>query len=182
MAATEVKDEVVGDAQKDAKREAYRKANGATRNIRRDRARKTMGLPNFQNDDEFKKLMATTKMATSTAAARPLLTIYSLEGKTTKRRIQLPDVMLTPIRADLVNFVHTNMSKNKRQPYAVLNQEGPHGLRAGMQVAAKSWGTGRAVSRVPRVKGGGTHRAGQGAYGMMTVSNTLYFADSLKSL
>jgi len=47
------------------------------------------------------------------------------------------------------------------------NNEGPHGIRAGHQVAAKSWGTGRAVSRVPRVKGGGTHRAGQGAYANM---------------
>jgi len=59
------------------------------------------------------------------------------------------------------------MAKNSRQPYAVQNNEGPHGIRAGHQVAAKSWGTGRAVSRVPRVKGGGTHRAGQGAYANM---------------
>jgi len=38
---------------------------------------------------------------------------------------------------------------------------------AGMQTAAQSWGTGRAVSRIPRVPGGGTHRAGQGAFGNM---------------
>ena len=81
----------------------------------------------------------------------------------------MPEVMLSPIRADLVNFVHANMAKNNRQPYAVQNREGPHGIRAGHQVAAKSWGTGRAVSRVPRVKGGGTHRAGQGAYGMIHI-------------
>lgn len=30
---------------------------------------------------------------------------------------------------------------------------------------AQSWGTGRAVSRAPRVGGGGTHRSGQVAYG-----------------
>jgi len=36
-----------------------------------------------------------------------------------------------------------------------------------MQTAAESWGTGRAVSRIPRVPGGGTHRAGQGAFGNM---------------
>jgi hypothetical protein len=35
------------------------------------------------------------------------------------------------------------------------------------QTAAESWGTGRAVSRIPRVPGGGTHRAGQGAFGNM---------------
>lgn len=100
------------------------------------------------------------------AASKPVVTIYNLAGKPTKRSIPMPDMMLSPIRADLVNFVHTNMAKNNRQPYAVQNREGPHGIRAGHQVAAKSWGTGRAVSRVPRVKGGGTHRAGQGAYGM----------------
>jgi large subunit ribosomal protein L4e len=30
-----------------------------------------------------------------------------------------------------------------------------------------SWGTGRAVSRIPRVSGGGSHRSGQGAFGNM---------------
>lgn len=104
------------------------------------------------------------------AAARPQVTVYDLNGKATKRLLPMPDVMLSPIRADVVNFVHTNMAKNSRQPYAVQNREGPHGIRAGHQVAAKSWGTGRAVSRIPRVKGGGTHRAGQGAYGMYDLS------------
>merc|ERR1711887_90084 len=36
-----------------------------------------------------------------------------------------------------------------------------------MQTAAESWGTGRAVARIPRVPGGGTHRAGQAAFGNM---------------
>lgn len=36
-----------------------------------------------------------------------------------------------------------------------------------MQSSAESWGTGRAVSRIPRVPGGGTHRSGQGAFGNM---------------
>lgn len=36
---------------------------------------------------------------------------------------------------------------------------------AGTQTSAQSWGTGRAVARIPRVPGGGTHRAGQGAFG-----------------
>nr|DAD29969.1 TPA_asm: hypothetical protein HUJ06_031437 [Nelumbo nucifera] len=39
--------------------------------------------------------------------------------------------------------------------------------RADHQTSAKSWGTGRAVTRIPRVLGGGTHRAGQGAFGNM---------------
>ncbi|KAF5475923.1 hypothetical protein F2P56_007678 [Juglans regia] len=68
--------------------------------------------------------------------------------------------MKAPVRPDVVTFVHSNISKNKRQPYAVSK-------RAGHQTSAESWGTGRAVSRIPRVPGGGTHRAGQGAFGNM---------------
>ena len=40
-------------------------------------------------------------------------------------------------------------------------------LHAGHQTSAESWGTGRAVARIPRVRGGGTHRSGQGAFGNM---------------
>merc|ERR1719263_2231439 len=49
---------------------------------------------------------------------------------------------------------------NKRQPYCVNKY-------AGKMPSAASWGTGRAVSRIPRVQGGGTHRSGQGAFGNM---------------
>lgn len=35
------------------------------------------------------------------------------------------------------------------------------------QTSAESWGTGRAVARIPRVGGGGTQRSGQGAFGNM---------------
>ena len=52
------------------------------------------------------------------------------------------------------------MNKNKRQAYAVS-------VKAGHQTSAESWGTGRAVARIPRVSGGGTHRAGQAAFGNM---------------
>merc|ERR1712194_998418 len=52
------------------------------------------------------------------------------------------------------------MNKNKRQAYAVS-------IRTGKQVSASSWGTGRAVARIPRVGGGGTSRSGQGAFGNM---------------
>jgi large subunit ribosomal protein L4e len=59
------------------------------------------------------------------------------------------------------------MRKNKRQAYGVKCHFGPTGIVAGHQHSAHSWGTGRAVSRIPRVSGGGTHRAGQGAFGNM---------------
>ena len=74
--------------------------------------------------------------------------------------VTLPEVFLSPIRPDIVNAVHTGLNKNNRQAYAVSKV-------AGHQTAAESWGTGRAVSRIPRVPGGGTHRAGQGAFGNM---------------
>jgi len=72
----------------------------------------------------------------------------------------LPKVFTAPIRPDIVQTVHTGMAKNKRQPYAVSE-------KAGHQTSAESWGTGRAVARIPRVHGGGTSRSGQGAYGNM---------------
>jgi large subunit ribosomal protein L4e len=40
-------------------------------------------------------------------------------------------------------------------------------FRLGHQTSAESWGTGRAVARIPRVRGGGTHRSGQAAFGNM---------------
>ncbi|RZC69810.1 hypothetical protein C5167_032943 [Papaver somniferum] len=96
------------------------------------------------------------------AAARPLVSIQNLEGDmaTDGSTVPLPDVLKAAIRPDIVKFVHANMSKNSRQPYAVSK-------KAGHQTSAQSWGTGRAVSRIPRVPGGGTHRAGQGAFGNM---------------
>jgi len=91
--------------------------------------------------------------------ARPLVGVYSTADKS-EAHISLPAVFTSPIRPDLVNDVHTRMSKNKRQPYAVSKY-------AGHQHSAESWGTGRAVSRIPRISGGGTSRAGQGAFGNM---------------
>ncbi|CAM9369259.1 unnamed protein product [Ectocarpus sp. 4 AP-2014] len=92
-------------------------------------------------------------------SARPVVSVFSREG-VAQESTTLPAVFTVPIRPDVVNFVHTNMAKNHRQPYAVSK-------RAGHQTSAESWGTGRAVSRIPRVQGGGTQRAGQGAFGNM---------------
>ncbi|KAE9621842.1 hypothetical protein Lal_00033064 [Lupinus albus] len=97
------------------------------------------------------------------AAARPLVSVQLVSGDSatdTPASVALPDVMKASIRPDIVNFVHSNISRNSRQPYAVSR-------KAGHQTSAESWGTGRAVSRIPRVSGGGTHRAGQAAFGNM---------------
>uniref|UniRef100_A0A8C9FZT5 Large ribosomal subunit protein uL4 n=1 Tax=Pavo cristatus TaxID=9049 RepID=A0A8C9FZT5_PAVCR len=94
------------------------------------------------------------------ACARPLISVYSEKGEASGKNVTLPAVFKAPIRPDVVNFVHTNLRKNNRQPYAVSEL-------AGHQTSAESWGTGRAVARIPRVRGGGTHRSGQGAFGNM---------------
>jgi len=93
-------------------------------------------------------------------AARPLVTVYNEKNEATQSQIKLPAVFRAPIRPDIVNFIHDQVRKNKRQPYAVAKE-------AGHQTSAESWGTGRAVARIPRVRGGGTHRSGQGAFGNM---------------
>jgi len=92
-------------------------------------------------------------------AARPLVSVFSTSGEKSGETT-LPAVFTAPMRPDIVQFVHTNMNKNNRQAYAVSPW-------AGKQVSASSWGTGRAVARIPRVGGGGTSRSGQGAFGNM---------------
>lgn len=94
------------------------------------------------------------------------VSLFSTNGKNIGS-IKMPNIFSSPLRRDLVQFVHTNMRKNNRQPYGVKCHFGPTGIVAGHQHSAHSWGTGRAVSRIPRVSGGGTHRAGQGAFGNM---------------
>jgi len=92
--------------------------------------------------------------------ARPLVGVHGVDPKAKVEYVTLPSVFTSPIRPDLVADVHSRMARNKRQPYAVSKF-------AGHQSSAESWGTGRAVARIPRVSGGGTHRAGQGAFGNM---------------
>merc|ERR1712210_311162 len=86
---------------------------------------------------------------------------YILRGRINVRKcLCLPAVFKAPIRPDIVSFIHHEVAKNHRQSYAV-NRD------AGHQTSAESWGTGRAVARIPRVRGGGTHRSGQAAFGNM---------------
>lgn len=93
--------------------------------------------------------------------SRPTVSVFSAENESeVVSTIALPAVFTAPIRPDVVQHVHMNMNKNKRQAYAVKFQ-------AGHQCSAESWGTGRAVARVPRCQGGGTSRAAQGAFANM---------------
>ncbi|KZF20153.1 hypothetical protein L228DRAFT_249827 [Xylona heveae TC161] len=98
---------------------------------------------------------------------RPTVTIIGADGSASDATLPLPAVFKSPIRSDIVQSVHTGMAKNKRQPYAVSE-------KAGHQTSAESWGTGRAVARIPRVSGGGTHRAGQAAFGNQCRSGRMF--------
>ena len=58
------------------------------------------------------------------ACARPLISVYSEKGESSGKNVTLPAVFKAPIRPDIVNFVHTNLRKNNRQPYAVSELAG----------------------------------------------------------
>jgi large subunit ribosomal protein L4e len=88
--------------------------------------------------------------------ARPLISVWNPDAKNVvseSKKVALPVVFTAPVRQDIVQFVHTNLNKNRRQPHGV-------NTKAGMKHSAESWGTGRAVARIPRVGGSGTHRSG----------------------
>ncbi|KAH0495304.1 hypothetical protein TgHK011_008866 [Trichoderma gracile] len=102
-----------------------------------------------------------------TMASRPTVSIIGKDGAPSGATHTIPAVFASPIRPDIVKQVHTGMAKNKRQPYAVSE-------KAGHQTSAESWGTGRAVARIPRVSGSGTHRAGQAAFGNMCRSGRMF--------
>jgi len=91
-------------------------------------------------------------------SARPTVSVYAATEDKVVGTSPLPAVFTAPIRSDVVQFVHTNMAKNSRQAYAVNRL-------SGMKHSAESWGTGRAVARIPRVKGSGTGAGSMGAFG-----------------
>jgi large subunit ribosomal protein L4e len=55
-----------------------------------------------------------------------LVSVYDEKGDATGRQITTPAVLLAPIRPDVVSFVHMEMLKNGRQPYAVSNKAGSY--------------------------------------------------------
>merc|ERR1712166_156817 len=95
-------------------------------------------------------------------ATRPVVSVYATADKTATvpGSAQMPAVFSAPIRDDIVSFCHSNMAKNRRQAHGVFHLQGH-------MHSAESWGTGRAVARIPRISGSGTSRAGQAAFGNM---------------
>lgn len=105
------------------------------------------------------------------SAARPQVSVAAGNNKDAKSaQLAMPAVFLAPIRPDIVSFVHSSMNKNARQAYGVKRRM----WEAGHGHSAESWGTGRAVARIPRVSGGGTSRAGQAAFGNMCRSGRMF--------
>ena len=93
--------------------------------------------------------------------SRPVVSVYKSDAPTEiSNSAPMPGVFSAPIRNDLVHFVHSNLSHNRRQGHAVFH-------KAGAEHSAESWGTGRAVARIPRISGSGTSRAGQATFGNM---------------
>jgi large subunit ribosomal protein L4e len=93
--------------------------------------------------------------------SRPVVSVYKSDNtKEIADSIPMPGVFTAPIRNDLVHFVHSNLAKNRRQGHAVY-------FKAGQEHSAESWGTGRAVARIPRISGSGTSRSGQATFGNM---------------
>merc|ERR1711874_441093 len=94
-------------------------------------------------------------------SGRPTVSVFNHKSTNeVLNEVKMPHVFLAPVRNDLVTFVHDQLSKNSRQAHGVNK-------KAGMKHSAESWGTGRAVARIPRVSGSGTHRSGQAAFGNM---------------
>merc|ERR1712050_480815 len=92
---------------------------------------------------------------------RPTVSVFNHKNASeVVAEVRMPHVFMAPVRNDLVQFVHDQLSKNTRQAHGVDR-------KAGMKHSAESWGTGRAVARIPRVSGSGTHRSGQAAFGNM---------------
>jgi large subunit ribosomal protein L4e len=93
--------------------------------------------------------------------SRPVVSVYKADNaKEAVCSVPMPGVFAAPIRNDLVHFVHSNLAKNRRQGHAVF-------YKAGQEHSAESWGTGRAVARIPRIGGSGTSRSGQATFGNM---------------
>ena len=65
------------------------------------------------------------------------MTVYDDKGQSTGKSVVLPAVFRAPIRTDIVNFVHDQMRRNKRQAHAVSTKAGSSAwMSAGSQVIA----------------------------------------------
>jgi large subunit ribosomal protein L4e len=73
--------------------------------------------------------------------------VFDLEGKPTAKT-NLPSIFNTPLRPDVIKRAVLSIQSHRRQPQG-------RDLMAGKRTSAESRGTGMAIARVPREKGGG---------------------------
>lgn len=81
--------------------------------------------------------------------------IHSLEGEIVGE-IALPEIFEAEVRSDLIKRVYLSQLTSRIQPQG-------RDPRSGLKTSAESWGVGRAVARVPRVKGRHHRAAGTAA-------------------
>ncbi len=88
--------------------------------------------------------------------------VFDLEGEATGTTLDVSSLFIFPFRPDLIKRAVLSSQSKRRVPYGV-------DPLAGKRTTAESWGTGRGVARVPRVKGSRHQAGGRGAFAPMTV-------------
>ena len=91
--------------------------------------------------------------------------VYGLNGEIIGK-VELPSIFKTPIRPDLVKRAVLSIQSMRLQPKG-------RDPMAGKRTTAESRGVGLGIARIPRVKGSGYLRAGQGAFAPGTVGGRL---------
>ena len=94
------------------------------------------------------------------------INIYDLEGKSTRKSIELPSIFNAPLRPDVIRRVVVAIDTHKLQP------QGRNPM-AGKRTTAESIGVGKGLSRVPRTKGERYAKAGSAAFAPSTVGGRL---------
>jgi len=91
---------------------------------------------------------------------------YTLTGKASKETIELPSHFDTPYRPDVIRRAVLAIQSRRFQPHGVDEL-------AGKRNTAKSWQTGHAKARVPRIKGSGTGAANKAGFAPSTVGGRM---------
>ena len=91
--------------------------------------------------------------------------VHTIDGKTV-REIALPNVFNTPFRPDIIKRAVITAQSNRYQPQG-------RDPKAGKRTTAESFGVGRALARVPRVKGERHPRSSMAAFAPNTVKGRL---------
>ncbi|NIO18577.1 50S ribosomal protein L4, partial [bacterium] len=100
--------------------------------------------------------------------------VYNLDGKA-KRTITLPDVFETSLRRDVIQRAVVAQQSHRLQPQG-------RDPMAGKRNTAESYGVGRGLARIPRIKGERYRKAGQAAFAPGTVGGRLAHPPTTKKI